>query len=437
VNATGGLVLASLYLAPTAEREAELGRAARDLPDWSQALEALEAHGVLGLALRNLERAGASVPPDVHERLRERARAMRAIDLGFRLTLERLLQAAGRAGIEVTLLKGASLALDLYPQRGLRTQADLDLLVRPEHVQRTVAAAREIGLAPPPDALPAWWYRLAHFHLKLVPSDGLQREVELHWHLHPLAQLYTVKLADLLARRRRLELGGHSAWTLDPLDRLLHLVTHLVRHCPLGMMEREELAAWAGDPRVPLRLKWVLDVRSEVELRHGELEVAALAARAAEWNAEAELALVLRWIDERLGFAGDAHAWVARVLAALPPARAPASPGAPARDRPVPGLDLRPSALLAFPRWVWPPASHFGRLSGNGPVPVARRAFHASRVLGRAALVLAATPPAFVSRLLASSRRKDRGNGLGPEDMLELAAQARRLERAEDCSAPA
>jgi hypothetical protein len=85
------------------------------------------------------------------------------------------------------------------------------------------------------------------------------------------------------------ELAGVRAWTLEPLDRLLHLVTHLVRHCPLDFVERETLVAWAADTRVPLRLKWLLDLRAEIERRHGELAPAALAARAAEWNAEADL----------------------------------------------------------------------------------------------------------------------------------------------------
>jgi hypothetical protein len=356
---------------------------------------------------------------------------MRTLELGSRLTLERFLGACRSKGIEVTLLKGASLALDLYPERGLRAQADLDLLVRPAHVLGAVAAARAIGLHPPPRALPAWWYRLAHFHLKLEPADGLQREIELHWHLHPGAQLYTVRLADLFARRTALELGGIRAWTLDPLDRLLHLVTHLLRHCPLAMLGRELSLAWAADPRVPLRLKWLVDVHGEVELRHGAFPVGALAARAAEWNAEAELALVLAWIRDRHGFVEGARAWVDQVLAALPRSPAPPRAAEPARDRPLPGLDLRPSALRAFPRWVWPPSATFGRLSGNGPLPVARRAAHAARVLARAALVVGATPPAWIARALRGNPER----GLGPQDLLELAAEARRLER--DGSVPA
>lgn len=433
-HATGELVLATLYLASTEEREAELRRAARAEVDWPLALVALEAHGILGLALRNLERAGAALPPDVERRLQERAAAMRAIELGFRLTLERFLGEAQRAGVEVTLLKGASLALDLYPQPGLRSQGDLDLLVRPEHALRAVAAARRIGLDLPPRALPAWWYRLAHFHLKLVPADGLQRELELHWHLHPHAQLYTVRLADLEARRRPVVLAGVRAWTLDPLDRLLHIVTHLTRHCPLGMLERETLLAWACDPRVPLRLKWLLDVRAEIEHRHAELAPAEPARRAAEWNAEGELAAVLAWLREHLGFAGGARAWVEHVLAALQP-MSPDRPGRrPARDRALPALDLRPSALLAFPRWVLPPRAYFGRLSGIGPVPVARRARHAARVLLRGALVLAATPFAWLASLARRTFRRSRGRTLAADELLELAARARQLARAEESS---
>ena len=431
-RATGELVLASLYLAPTTAREAELRRAAGACEDWERALVALEAHGILGLALRNLERAHAIVPAAALERLRERARAMRAIELGFRLTLRRFLGATRRAGIEVTLLKGASLAVDLYPERGLRTQADLDLLVRPEHVLRAVDSARSIGLARARHALPAWWYRLAHFHMKLVPADGLQRELELHWHLHPPSQLYTVRLEDLLARRRPLELDGSTAFALDPLDRLLHLVTHLVRHCPLAL-ERGLLLEWAGDPRVPLRLKWLLDLRGEIEHRHGELPVEGLARRAAEWNAESELALVLTWIRGELGFAGEPLDWVEAVLAALPPARTRPRLAAPSRDRPLAGFDLRPSALLAFPRWVWPPASYFGRLSGNGPAMLARRASHAARVLARAALIACATPVAWVARVLFAGVEP----GLDPADLLELAAEARALERREDASVSA
>jgi hypothetical protein len=61
--ATGELVLAALYLAPSEARARALAAAAGASElDWDAVLVALEAHGVLGLALRNLERAGARLP---------------------------------------------------------------------------------------------------------------------------------------------------------------------------------------------------------------------------------------------------------------------------------------------------------------------------------------------------------------------------------------
>jgi hypothetical protein len=431
----GELVLASLYVTPDGERTAELRRAAAGPVDWERALVALEAHGVLGLALRNLLRAGAEVPPAALERLKERDRVLGAVGLGFRLTLERFLEAAARDWIEVTLLKGASLALDLYP-RGLRSQGDLDLLVRPDQVLAAVAAARRIGLAPPSSALPVWWYRLAHFHLKLEPADGLQREIELHWHLHPSSRLHGVRLADLLARRRPVELAGLAAWTLDPLDRLLHLVTHLVRHSPPNALDRATLSAWAADPRAPLRMKWLLDVRAEVETRHTTLDVDELARRAAEWNAGAELALVLAWIELRLGFAEAARSWVARVLTALPQGSEPAAFTGVAHDRALAGFDLRPSALRALPRWVWPPAKALVRPSSNGAVPLQRRLGHAARVLAHVGLVLLATPFAWLARLARNLARRGAPPELGPEDWLDLAGRARRIERIGDRPSP-
>jgi hypothetical protein len=430
---SGTLVLAALYLEPTAEQEDALRVAAARVEDWSATLAALEAHGIVGLARRNLGHANVVLPDDVRARLAERAAAMRAIERGFRLTLERFLVAAARDGFEVTLLKGASLALDLYPEPGLRTQGDLDLLVAERDLGAAVAAARKIGLAPPPGALPAWWYRLAHFHLKLLPADGLQRELELHWHLHPSAQLYTVRRAELFRRRKRVTLAGQPAWTLDPLDRLLHLVTHLLRHCPLALVGPDELLAAAAEPRSPLRMKWLLDLRAELERAHATFPVAELAERAAEWNAEADLALTLSWLRARLGLSKAADSWAAQVLRALPELPAlPATTALPHAERPLAGFDLRASALLAFPRWVWPHSSRFGRLAGNGPRAVLRRGAHAARVIGRGALVAAATPIALLARALGTSTRRA---PLGPEETLALAARARELARSDEVTA--
>ncbi|HEX6886291.1 MAG TPA: nucleotidyltransferase family protein [Planctomycetota bacterium] len=392
----GELVLASLYLAPSAAREARLREKAEAVADWDGALVALEAHGVLGLAARNLAAAGARLPAAAAERLATRARAMAARERAFVELMVRILAAARAAGVRVTLLKGAALVPDLYPPGGLRAQGDLDLLVAPRDLPALLAAARTAGLAPPRGAFPGWWYRLAHYHRKLVPCDGTPLEVELHWHLHAPAHLYAVRGEDLRARQR--PVGAHPAFELERLDRFLHLATHLVRHCPLRGIAPETLAAWAAEPRAPLRLKWLLDLAAEVERGHAELDPGALAARAREWNAEQDLAEVLAALERLADLPEAARAWSARTRERLPPPPAPQTPVPALREAPMAGLDLRPSALRALGAWLWPPRARCARLAPAGPARLAWRLRHAGRAGAHAALVALVTPLAWLAR---------------------------------------
>jgi len=392
----GELVLASLYLAPSTAREARLRAAAEAATDWDGALVALEAHGILGLAARNLAEAGARVQPEAAPRLAARARAMAARERAFLELLARTLAAAHSAGVRVTLLKGAALVPDLYPAVGLRAQGDLDLLVAPRDLPPLLAALRTAGLVPPRGAFPGWWYRLAHYHRKLVPLDGTPLEVELHWHLHAPAHLYAVRLEALLARQRRV--GVFPAFGLERLDRFLHLATHLVRHCPLRGVAPATLRAWAAEPRAPLRLKWLLDLAAEVERGHAELDSAALAARAREWNAEQDLAEVLAALERLADLPQAARAWSAGTRARLPEPPAARAPAPDRREAPVAGLDLRPSALRALGAWLWPPRARCERLAPAGPARVLWRLGHAGRAGAQAALVALLTPLAWLAR---------------------------------------
>ncbi len=438
-RSAGELVLAALFLESTPGRLGALRQAAQALGDWGPVPLLLESHGILVLARRNLALAAAEIPEDAQRVLARREAALREVDLCFRLTLERFLVEAARYGIEITLLKGASLALDLYPDPALRSQGDLDLLVHPRDVRPALLAAERAGLFPPPGALPLWWYRLAHFHAKLSPESPLLREVELHWALAHPSQLLTVGLDELLERRQAVEVAGSRAWALERLDRLLHLVTHLASHAAHAPLERdrESLIGAASTPGHPLRLKWLLDVQAEVERMAGSTGPEDLARRAGEWNAERELCAALEWVRDGLGFEPQAGNRVEKVLGALPRdapgSRRRSRTPRPAKpdSRPMPALDFRSVALARFPRWVFPPRRFFSRPGESRSTPlVLRRALHAARVLAGAALACCALPFALLGELLArSARAHARRRASSPERVLELAADARSLSR--------
>jgi hypothetical protein len=457
----GEIVLASAFLDPLPERLERLRQAAQTAVDWAPVPLLLESHGVLVLARRNLALAGVEPPETIRETLTARERVLREIDLRFRLTLERFLRQTDAIDVEVTLLKGASLALDLYPESALRSQGDLDLLVRPRDVRRALGAGTRGGFFVGERALPVWWYRLAHFHVKLTPESLLLREVELHWALHHPSRLLTVRLERLLSRRVSVDIAGVRAWTLDPLDRFLHLVTHLKRHLEEAPLHpgRAALAAACSVHGHPIRLRWVLDIAAEVERFHVMTDPVALGERAREWNADSELAAMLAWLRGTVRFAPGAAAWLDRAIAALgsPAAsyddnrtsrsipgsdlhlpdkvrtRPLAAAGGALGHGPLPALDFRTAALARLPRWILPPRRYFERRGAWG-VPVAsltlQRGVHAAGVLLHALVALGAFPVALVAGVLASPvRRRVRRRARAPERVLDLVVDARALAR--------
>jgi hypothetical protein len=155
----------------------------------------------------------------------------------WRLTrLKPLLASFDRARVPLLLLKGASLALSVYPEIGLREMSDVDLLVRPEQLEAANALLREAGyraidlaaidLAKPPrEHLTTLDYRDPH---------NMKPAIHLHWHLInstvPHADYSRrIDLDGIWARAGRASLDGLSVMELSPDDAVLYLSEHAMR----------------------------------------------------------------------------------------------------------------------------------------------------------------------------------------------------------------
>ena len=430
--------LDTLFLFPTHARVDRLGASARAVDRWDGVLVALDQQGVLGLALRNVELAGAAVPEQELRAWRERAEAIREDGRRFRLTLERFLRAAAEAGVEPTLLKGASLDLDLYTDPAWRSRGDIDVLIEEAELESTLRAGAAAGLLLGRDAFPVWWYRWTHFHLKLVPSSRFLREVEVHWALHHASTLLTPDSGGMHARRVAVELAGCRAWTLEPLDRLLHLITHLVSHAGgmPGPPSRATLAAVLENPTNSIRLKWVLDIHAALERIGPSCPGESLAERARLWGAEAELAWALTCVRDGLGFARDLDRWVGGVIDAAGERPEPYTVARPKPGGPLPAFDFRARSLARLPRWIWPDRAYLRRRYGTRWGAVSRVS-HAARAVGRILLSVLFLPFAWIGRAAAQPRRRRAfATATAPENVLDLASEWWALRSAPDESKP-
>jgi len=148
--------------------------------------------------------------------------------------LAAVLKSLAQEGIEVILLKGAALAVELYGNAAFRPMVDLDLLVRPDELPRARRVLDELGyhLSPNPAGHPERFDEEFGGEVELRCDDAQDLiVVDLHSHLIAIewyrhaSRLQNVDV--LWADARPLAVAGGQAWQLSPEDTLISLCVHL------------------------------------------------------------------------------------------------------------------------------------------------------------------------------------------------------------------
>jgi hypothetical protein len=231
--------------------------------DGARLLALAERHRMLPLLHRHLR--GSDLPEPFAAGLR--ARNAREVHRALRLAGEllRLMDALSSAGIEALAYKGPALAMRAYGDLALRSFVDLDLLVRPDDVPRSLAVLADTGYDSALRLSPAQerWFRRVDGDYPLV-HPGTDTLVELHARVSSLRFGMPVDTDALMRRSRTVAVGGGEVRTLGDDDLLLVLFAHGAKH------------RWK-------RLEWLAALAAL--LRAGRGDVEAVLARAAELRA--------------------------------------------------------------------------------------------------------------------------------------------------------
>jgi hypothetical protein len=169
-----------------------------------------------------------------------------------------VLRAFDRAGVQIILLKGASIAQWLYDEREpRRSYVDCDLLIKPGHGEAAADVLAELGFVAKLNErdMPVWWREHALSWRRLVDFAS----VDLHRTLPGVGVDSQRLWMALSGGAVTIRVGGSPARALAIPARALHLALHAAQH---GKSER----------------------------RLGELERALARIDEATWRAAAELA---------------------------------------------------------------------------------------------------------------------------------------------------
>jgi hypothetical protein len=247
--------------------------------DWTRLMALAERHRMIPLLHRHLR--GSDLPEPFAAGLR--ARNAREVHRALRLAGEllRLMDALSPAGIEALAYKGPALAMRAYGDLSLRSFVDLDLLVRPDDIPRSLAVLADAGYAPALRLSPAQerWFRRVDGDYPLVhpATDTL---LELHARVSSLRFGMPIDTDALMRRSQLVAVGGGEVRTLGDDDLLLVLFVHGAKH------------RWK-------RLEWLAAVAAL--LRAGRGDVAIVLARAAELRARRTALLGLHLAHTLLG----------------------------------------------------------------------------------------------------------------------------------------
>jgi hypothetical protein len=183
-----------------------------------------QEHGVLGLALRQLQRAGLedAVGRTVAREVLDPLRVLERQAVLWDMERDRLVALFHRSGLSMVLLKGAALRATVVADSVERSLGDLDVLVEPEHVADAIALARRAGYAPEWPEQDLEDLMAGHYHIPMAHRNGFCCEI--HWGLD-VPGSPVVPDAERF-RARALEQPGPNGsrlWVPSPEDMVLHL----------------------------------------------------------------------------------------------------------------------------------------------------------------------------------------------------------------------
>jgi len=203
-------------------------RSTNDAPAF---LALATAEGILGLLHARICATGAvhRLPPALVDGLRDGAHRQAAMELAQRAELRRLVAASRARGLDMLLMKGASLAYDVYPDPAWRVRSDIDLLIRAADRARVRASLEELGFRSEPEVSG----RLAtyQFHSARIDAHGVRHLCDVHWKLANPQRFADAIAFDELARTAApIPMLGPDARGLGRAHALWLACVHQVAH---------------------------------------------------------------------------------------------------------------------------------------------------------------------------------------------------------------
>jgi len=192
--------------------------------DWDLLMQKATWHRLILLVSHHLGSPDLCmfIPTLVQEKLKSLRYQRLARNMILQDELSHLLAVFNSQSIPVIVLKGAALLDNIYHDISLRSMNDLDILVRPEHLDLAEAVALGRGYVYPAQNTPGQARKSGrHLDNLIFQEKGIL--LEIHQHFVNTNDPYHFDLSDFWSRAEKVTISGVPALALAPGDLLIHL----------------------------------------------------------------------------------------------------------------------------------------------------------------------------------------------------------------------
>jgi hypothetical protein len=199
--------------------------------DVAAFLASAAKEGVLGLLHAKVFASGAAgeLPLELVAGLRAGAHRQAVVELAQRVELQRVVAETHGRGLDVLLMKGASLAYDVYPDPAWRVRADVDMFIRAEDRESVRACLDDLGYVCEPEV--SGRYVTYQFHGQHIDAHGVRHLYDVHWKIaNPQRFADAIRFDELAAAAVPLPLVGPHARGIGRVHALWLACVHQAAH---------------------------------------------------------------------------------------------------------------------------------------------------------------------------------------------------------------
>jgi len=198
-------------------------------------------------------------------------------------TLERIAERSNKAGVPFLVLKGAALNLVLYERPDDRPMGDLDLLIKPEDLDRTLELLAALGCVRGEPLVREDFFPRFYYETEFKLGDIRPVRIDLHVRpFRPLRYAQRVPTRALWEQAQPVQIGRATVLVPSAAEMLIHLAVHSAVH---------------GNGR---RL-WLEDIKRWVDARRDDIDWDRFAATVEAWGLTLPTVEGIRETESRLG----------------------------------------------------------------------------------------------------------------------------------------